>query len=261
MEGPGDGDLSAADYSRPSRTCDVVMKGGITSGVVYPHAVCALARTYTFRNVGGTSAGAIAAAATAAAEYGRDRGGFRELAALPAWIGSGGNLLGLFQPQAGTAGLFAVLVGALEGGPARACRVALLRNPVAALGGAALGIALFVLALVRGLGHGLRRARRPRPARRPVPRPRRGGAGGLRASRPTAHAGRRRQRVRALLGRAGREAGRSPRAHPLAGLAAQPDRRAAARRSRSRSATSGPGPAATGTSLRPTRPTAACSWR
>jgi predicted acylesterase/phospholipase RssA len=155
MEGPGEGELNAADYSRPSRTCDVVMKGGITSGVVYPHAVCALARTYRFRNVGGTSAGAIAAAATAAAEYGRERGGFRELATLPAWMGSDGNLLGLFQPQAGTAGLFAVLLGALEGGPARACRVALLRNPLAALLGAALGIALFVLALVRGLGEGL----------------------------------------------------------------------------------------------------------
>ena len=39
------------------------MKGGITSGVVYPFALCELARTYRFANVGGTSAGAIAAAA------------------------------------------------------------------------------------------------------------------------------------------------------------------------------------------------------
>ena len=38
------------DYSQPTRTCDVVMKGGITSGVVYPHALCELARTYRFVN-------------------------------------------------------------------------------------------------------------------------------------------------------------------------------------------------------------------
>ena len=43
-------------------TCDLAMKGGITSGVIYPQAVLALARRYRFRNIGGTSAGAIAAA-------------------------------------------------------------------------------------------------------------------------------------------------------------------------------------------------------
>ena len=46
------------DYSQPTLACDVVMKGGITSGVVYPHALCELARTYRFVDVGGTSAGA-----------------------------------------------------------------------------------------------------------------------------------------------------------------------------------------------------------
>ena len=54
-------------------------------------------------------AGAIAAAAAAAAEHGRERRGFEKLAALPAWIGDGDNLLGLFQPHesrehAGTSG-------------------------------------------------------------------------------------------------------------------------------------------------------------
>ena len=86
------GDPRAYDYSRPTKTCDVVMKGGITSGVVYPHAICELARTYRFVDVGGTSAGALAAAAAAAAEHGRDRGGFRKLAELPDWIGAGDNL-------------------------------------------------------------------------------------------------------------------------------------------------------------------------
>jgi hypothetical protein len=50
----------------PNRYCDIVMKGGITSGVVYPPAVVELSKTYTFKNIGGTSAGAIAAAVTAA---------------------------------------------------------------------------------------------------------------------------------------------------------------------------------------------------
>ena len=54
--------------------CDVVMRGGITSGIVYPKAIAKLAETYRFRSIGGTSAGAIAAAATAAAAYGARNG-------------------------------------------------------------------------------------------------------------------------------------------------------------------------------------------
>ena len=50
--------------------CDLVMRGGITSGIVYPRAIAKLAETYNFRSIGGTSAGAIAAAATAAAQLG-----------------------------------------------------------------------------------------------------------------------------------------------------------------------------------------------
>ena len=77
------------DYAHPERECDIVMKGGITSGVVYPHAVCELSKTYRLVNVGGTSAGAIAAAAAGAAEAGRASGGYAKLAALvgawPTW--------------------------------------------------------------------------------------------------------------------------------------------------------------------------------
>ena len=57
------------EYCRDS--IDVTMRGGTTSGVVYPMAVCELAREYRLRNIGGASAGAIAAAAAAAAEVGR----------------------------------------------------------------------------------------------------------------------------------------------------------------------------------------------
>src|SRR5689334_22503917 len=72
--------------------CDLVMKGGITSGVIYPLAVCQLATTRRLRCVGGTSAGAIAAAGAAAAEFGHDGGagalgradvGYPRLASLP----------------------------------------------------------------------------------------------------------------------------------------------------------------------------------
>jgi hypothetical protein len=61
-------------YSNAKRCSDIVMKGGITSGVVYPLTACELAQVYRFKNIGGTSAGAIAAAAVAAAEYGRNHG-------------------------------------------------------------------------------------------------------------------------------------------------------------------------------------------
>jgi len=57
-----------------SQECDIIMKGGVTSGVVYPAAVVALSATYRFRNIGGTSAGAIASAVTAAAEFARQTG-------------------------------------------------------------------------------------------------------------------------------------------------------------------------------------------
>lgn len=107
------------------RFCDLVMKGGVTSGVVYPLAIAELARKYRFKNIGGTSVGAIAAAVTAAAEYRRrtdgDMAGFDRLTALPDELGqtapSGGSkrrLLALFQPQPSTRRLFAVLVRALN---------------------------------------------------------------------------------------------------------------------------------------------------
>src|SRR5690349_949468 len=108
----------------PDRYCDIVMKGGITSGVVYPRALAELARQYIFRNVGGTSAGAVAAAATAAAEYQRRRNGsmagFDRLASLPDELAKKdektGNirLLTLFQADPSTSRLFKVFINALN---------------------------------------------------------------------------------------------------------------------------------------------------
>jgi predicted acylesterase/phospholipase RssA len=108
------------DYSNPTRECDLVMKGGITSGVVYPLAIAEIAGTYRLRQVGGTSAGAIAAGGAVAAEVGRDSddGGFERLTELtdtlagPAGGGAKGSLMqNLFQPQQATKPTFEVLAG------------------------------------------------------------------------------------------------------------------------------------------------------
>jgi predicted acylesterase/phospholipase RssA len=89
------------------RPCGIVMKGGITSGVVYPLAITELAEEFRFREIGGTSAGAIAAAVTAAAEYRRvstgSNDGFERLRTLPAFLAGTtpageSNLLSLFPP-------------------------------------------------------------------------------------------------------------------------------------------------------------------
>lgn len=79
--------------------CDLVMKGGVTSGIVYPPIVLKLAEKYHFRSIGGTSAGAIAAAVTAAAEYGRDTGGFTRLKEISAQLSQENFLRNLFQPS------------------------------------------------------------------------------------------------------------------------------------------------------------------
>ncbi len=98
-------------YSRPTAECDIVMKGGITSGVIYPFAVCQLGLQYRFKNVGGASAGAIAAGAAAAAELGRPAGLVR-LAQLPGEVG--GILGDLFQPTKETRPPFQVLMAWLK---------------------------------------------------------------------------------------------------------------------------------------------------
>jgi predicted acylesterase/phospholipase RssA len=134
--------------------CDLVMKGGITSGVIYPRLVAKLAEVYDFRSIGGTSAGAIAAGAAAAAQLGvhsgANRDAFASLAKLPELLGGpargapGSMLLNLFQPQPAFRRHFALLTAALN---ARSKSVAGLRValnaawrfPLGALIGAAPG--------------------------------------------------------------------------------------------------------------------------
>ncbi len=105
-----------SDFADPHAVCDIIMKGGITSGVVYPLAITELARHFRFAHVGGTSAGAIAAAAAAAAEYGRHTpgGGFARLARLPDEVGK--ILLSLFQPIPTLQPLFDIAVAAIGTG-------------------------------------------------------------------------------------------------------------------------------------------------
>ena len=81
--------MSDDPYVSAFKKCDIVMKGGVTSGIVYPRAVAQLAREYRLQSIGGTSAGAIAAAVTAAAEYRRRKGQivFEELYQTPSWLG------------------------------------------------------------------------------------------------------------------------------------------------------------------------------
>ena len=101
---------------KPAQSCDIVMKGGITSGVVYPLALVQLSRKYRFANIGGTSAGAMAAAAAAAAEYGRGikGAGFDKLAQVPQDVGP--RLLSFFQPTPKLRPLYNICIAALSGG-------------------------------------------------------------------------------------------------------------------------------------------------
>jgi len=149
-------------YAHPTLECDVVMKGGITSGVVYPGAIAELAQRYRFRSIGGTSAGAIAAALVAAAEYGRahrDPAGFDAVAALPAElaeeVGGRSLLLRLFQPDPETDALFAVALGLMTGGPRGAVGAALRRFWRFPAIGAAIAVAGVLLWLVAGAGAAL----------------------------------------------------------------------------------------------------------
>ena len=136
--------------------CDIVMEGGVTSGVVYPTFVARLAKKFTLRSIGGASVGAIAAIAAAAAQYKRNRvrqagtgsdDGFYKIALLPRRlresVGNTTRLLSLFQPSAAMAPHFRVIVAGLNAGikpkVIASVALALMWNfPLGALCGAAL---------------------------------------------------------------------------------------------------------------------------
>ncbi|HEY8360887.1 MAG TPA: hypothetical protein VIL30_25795 [Ramlibacter sp.] len=103
------------------RFCDLILNGGVASGVVYPWAIVELARHFRFRRIGGNSVGAMAAALAAAAEYGRCNGNpeaLEPLRRVPLELASeerGDTLmLRLFQPAAGVRRMFASFVVAVR---------------------------------------------------------------------------------------------------------------------------------------------------
>lgn len=105
------------------RFCDLVLTGGVASGVVYPWAILEIARAFRFKNIGGTSVGAMAAALAAAAEYGRRNGydqGFEVLRRAPGDLAKPGprglrtKMLSLFQPAPEGQRLFDLFVGAVD---------------------------------------------------------------------------------------------------------------------------------------------------
>lgn len=144
--------VNVEDRATPKLECDIVMKGGITSGVVYPLAAVHLSKTHRFRRVGGASAGAIAAAFVAAAEKGRATGGFDHIAELPAELGA--ELRFLFQPSPSTKPGYDILMALVEPG----------RSPVAKLAAGVwiplrskwkLAAAVFVAAMLPGFAFAL----------------------------------------------------------------------------------------------------------
>ncbi|MEM7525035.1 MAG: hypothetical protein AAF360_15020, partial [Pseudomonadota bacterium] len=106
------------------------MKGGIASGVVYGSALQRISADYRLRNIGGSSAGAIAAVFAAAAEYRRqsssgkdDASGFAEIGAINEELVDDG-LERLFQPSNGFGALFAAALAASGGARWRRLRMA-----------------------------------------------------------------------------------------------------------------------------------------
>lgn len=145
----------------PTKYCDLVMKGGITSGLVYPQAVLELAKVYRFKNIGGTSAGAIAAAMSAAAALGERRlsqqtespcppgTGMEGLDQVAAALTSKGFIYALFQPTAAARPAYRLLVQLAAKPPLLSVlgeiALALVRM-------AAVSMALLLLVLL-GIGH------------------------------------------------------------------------------------------------------------
>lgn len=110
--------------------CDVIMEGGVTSGVVFPTFIARLSTRFDFRCIGGTSVGAVAASAAAAAQFWRNACkaggdasaselGFDRLAGLPDELrtprkNGKSTLYSLFQPCTALRRHFAVLSSVLN---------------------------------------------------------------------------------------------------------------------------------------------------
>ena len=152
------------------RDCDVVLEGGVTSAVIYAGLLARLSKTYRLRSLGGTSAGAVAAAAGAIAERARlatCRGkAFDALGAFPSKLAEvdaeGTVLFKLFQARPATRRGLRIVTTALEHGRAGhwlkavlPVALAVVRNfPIATLFGALAGLWLIASAVRQTLASG-----------------------------------------------------------------------------------------------------------
>jgi predicted acylesterase/phospholipase RssA len=147
MAGADPGDTTLAP-------CDLVMKGGITSGVVYPTAIQRLSQRYVFRNVGGASAGAIAAVVAAACEFRRRAGhadSFDRLKDVNDELTRPHFIEGLFQPTPHARPAFDAALAFQAGQRAGALRLLLKRSPASVgivVAAAVLWIAFVALSVV-----------------------------------------------------------------------------------------------------------------
>ncbi|MCS6986342.1 MAG: patatin-like phospholipase family protein [Sphingomonadaceae bacterium] len=137
--------------------CDLVLRGGVTSGVVYPGALVELSRRYRFRAIGGASAGAIAAGVAAAAQYGVGNGvpdAFsRIVAEIPEEVAGGRahadgtSFRRLFQAAPGLEPLSGLLWAVLGRGVRDGLSTWLWQEVGRRLGGPWLGVALALAGL------------------------------------------------------------------------------------------------------------------
>lgn len=104
--------------SQPLTPRDLIMQGGVASGVVYPLAIMEIASKHRLHGVGGTSAGAIGAVVAAAAEYGRSRGArsYAQFVTLSEELLESG-IARFFQPSFWMGAPFDLLVGLQSRGP------------------------------------------------------------------------------------------------------------------------------------------------
>jgi len=144
---------TGSQESYPNR-CDLVLKGGITSGVVYPAAIAWFAQKYQLHQIGGTSAGAIAAGAAAAAQLGKVSGNcsdaFERLKRLPDDLGKvvdgkENRLFRMFRPTLAADRLFDTVTAAAGGG-----KIALLRVVGTAIRKYPLAVVLGVIPMLVG---------------------------------------------------------------------------------------------------------------